>query len=56
MTSGVKRVDRGVFQFIKAVKNRAPLGEGNLNFDLDNGGMDLGRVNPAVPKAIVAST
>jgi basic membrane protein A len=56
MTSGVKRVDTGVFQFIKAVRDGAPLGEGNLNFDLDNGGMDLGKINPAVPKAIVAST
>ncbi|MGH3128588.1 MAG: BMP family lipoprotein, partial [Gaiellaceae bacterium] len=56
MTSGVKRVDTGVFQFVKAVKNGAPLGEGNLAFDLENGGMDLGKINPAVPKAIVAST
>ena len=56
MTSGVKRVDRGVYNFIKAVQSGQPLGEGNLNFDLENGGMDLGRVNPAVPKAIVAST
>jgi len=56
LTSGVKRVDRGVFNFIKSVQSGAPLGEGNLNFDLENGGMDLGRINPAVPKAIVAST
>jgi basic membrane protein A len=56
LTSGVKRVDRGVYNFIKAVQSGQPLGEGNLNFDLENGGMDLGRVNPAVPKAIVAST
>lgn len=56
LTSGVKRVDRGVFNFIKAVTLNAPLGEGNLHFDLENGGMDLGRINPAVPKSIVAST
>jgi basic membrane protein A and related proteins len=56
LTSGVKRVDRGVFNFIKAVKTGAPTGGGNLNFDLENGGMDLGRTNPAVPKAILAST
>jgi len=56
LTSGVKRVDRGVFNFIKAAQSGAPLGEGNLNFDLENGGMDLGRINPAVPKSIVAST
>jgi basic membrane protein A and related proteins len=56
MTSGVKRVDTGVFNFIKAAKTGAPLGGGNLNFDLANGGMDLGRINPAVPKSIVAKT
>jgi basic membrane protein A and related proteins len=56
MTSGVKRVDVGVYNFIKSAKNGAPLGGGNLNFDLENGGMDLGRINPAVPKSIVAKT
>jgi basic membrane protein A len=56
MTSGVKRVDVGVFLFAKAGVTGAPLGGGDLNFDLANGGMDLGKVNPAVPKAIVAST
>jgi basic membrane protein A len=56
LTSGVKRVDRGVYNFIKAAQAGSPLGEGNLSFDLENGGMDLGRINPAVPKSIVAST
>jgi basic membrane protein A len=56
MTSGVKRVDIGVFNFIKSAKTGSPLGGGNLNFDLANGGMDLGRINPAVPKSIVAKT
>jgi basic membrane protein A len=56
MTSGVKRVDVGVYNFIKSAKNGAPLGRGNLNFDLENGGMDLGKINPAVPKSIVAKT
>ena len=56
MTSGVKRVDVGVYNFIKSAKNGAPLGGGNLNFDLENGGMDLGKINPAVPKSIVAKT
>jgi basic membrane protein A len=56
MTSGVKRVDVGVFNFIKSAKTGAPLGGGNLNFDLANGGMDLGRINPAVPKSIIAKT
>lgn len=56
MTSGVKRVDTGVYNFVKAAKTGAPLGGGNLSFDLENGGMDLGKINPAVPKSIVAST
>jgi len=56
LTSGVKRVDNGVFNFIKAVLTGAPIGRGNLNFDLANGGMDLGKINPAVPKSIIAST
>jgi basic membrane lipoprotein Med (substrate-binding protein (PBP1-ABC) superfamily) len=49
-------VDIGVFNFIKAAKTGSPLGGGNLNFDLANGGMDLGKINPAVPKSIVAKT
>src|SRR5262249_42472777 len=57
MTSGVKRVDIGVFDFIKAVQTGQPLGNGgNEYFDLSNGGMDLGKINPAVPKSIVANT
>ena len=56
MTSGVKRVDQGVYLTVKAVVTGAPLGGGDLNFDLANGGMDLGKINPAVPKSIVAST
>ena len=56
LTSGIKRVDEGVFQFVKAVKTGAPLGTGNLTFDLANGGMGLGRTSPQVPKAIIAST
>jgi basic membrane protein A len=56
MTSGIKRVDNGVFQFVKAVRNGSPIGAGNLYFDLENNGGGFGKVNPAVPKSIVAST
>ena len=56
LTSGIKRVDEGVFQFIKAVKTGAPLGTGNLFFDLSNDGVGLGKTSPKVPKAILAST
>ena len=56
LTSGIKRVDEGVFQFIKAVKTGALLGTGNLTFDLANNGVGYGKVSPQVPKAIIAST
>jgi basic membrane protein A len=56
MTSGIKRVDNGVFRFIKAVKTGQPIGAGNLYFDLENDGVGIGKINPAVPKTIVAST
>lgn len=56
LTSGIKRVDEGVFQFIKAVKDGKKLGTGNLNFTLANKGMGLGKISPQVPKAIRVST
>ncbi len=56
LTSGIKRVDNGVFQFVKAVYTGAPIGAGNLFFDLENNGVGFGKVNPAVPKSIIAST
>ena len=56
LTSGIKRVDNGVFRFVKAVRTGQPTGAGNLFFDLENGGMGLGKINPAVPKTIIAST
>ena len=54
LTSGVKRVDTGVYLAIKAVSTGAPFGGGDINFDLENGGMDVGKINPAVPKAFIA--
>ena len=56
LTSGIKRVDVGVFQFIKAVKTGAPVGAGNFTFDLANDGLGIGKTSPQVPKAILAST
>jgi basic membrane protein A len=56
LTSGVKRVDTGVYNFIKAGIDGRKLGGTNLNFTLKNNGMALGRVNRAVPKSIIAST
>ena len=51
LTSGVKRVDNGVYQAISKAKSGGFKGGGNLLFNLKNKGMAVGRINPAVPKA-----
>ena len=53
LTSGVKRVDTGVFLAIKAAKSGKALGGTNLNFTLKNAGMSVGKINPAVPKKFI---
>ena len=53
MTSGVKRVDNGVYQAIQKAKNGGFRKGGNLLFNLKNGGMGVGKTNPAVPKAYI---
>ena len=53
LTSGVKRVDRGIFLAIKSVKSGQSLGGTDLLFDLKNGGMGVGKINPAVPSTFV---
>jgi len=55
LTSGLKRVDEGVFQSARAVAGGAPFGGGDINFDLSNNGMGVGTINKAVPKAFIAS-
>jgi basic membrane protein A and related proteins len=53
LTSGVKRVDNGVFTAIKQVEEGKFEGGGNLLFNLKNKGMDVGKINPAVPKNLI---
>jgi basic membrane protein A and related proteins len=53
LTSGVKRVDNGVFQAIQQVADGKFQGGSDLNFNLANGGMDVGKINPAVPQALI---
>jgi basic membrane protein A and related proteins len=53
LTSGVKRVDNGVFDAAKLVTQNKFKGGGNLLFNLKNRGMDVGKINPAVPKALI---
>jgi basic membrane protein A len=53
LTSGVKRVDTGVFLAIKAIVDGKSTAGTNINFNLKNGGMSVGKINPSVPKAFV---
>ena len=53
LTSGVKRVDTGVFQAVKQVQDGKFAGGTDLNFNLANGGMDVGKINPAVPQDLI---
>ena len=49
LTSAVKRVDNGVYQAIQQVKAGKFQGGKDLVFNLKNGGIGLGKMNPAVP-------
>lgn len=53
LTSGVKRVDNGVFQAVQQEQQGKFQGGSDLLFNLKNGGMSVGRINPSVPKAFV---
>jgi len=53
LTSGVKRVDVGVFKAVQQANAGNFQGGSDLNFTLKNGGMAVGKINPAVPKAYI---
>jgi basic membrane protein A len=53
LTSGVKHVDLGVFNVIKATMDGKFNGDHDLQFTLANDGMGVGKINPAVPKALI---
>ncbi|HUY70598.1 MAG TPA: BMP family ABC transporter substrate-binding protein [Gaiellaceae bacterium] len=53
LTSGVKRVDTGVYDAIQQAKAGQFKGGSDLVFDLKNGGMGVGKISPSVPKAWV---
>lgn len=53
LTSGVKRVDTGIFLAIKAAKSGKSLGGTDLLFNLKNGGMGVGKINPSVPSDFI---
>ena len=54
LTSGVKRVDRGVFLAAQQAKSGTFLAGHDLLFNLKDGGMSVGKINPSVPKAFIA--
>ena len=54
LTSGVKRVDTGVYDAIQQAKAGKFKGGTDLVFDLKNGGMGVGKINPSVPKSWIA--
>ena len=49
----MKRVDNGVFQAVQQVADGKFAGGTDLNFNLANGGMDVGKINPAVPQDLI---
>ena len=53
LTSGVKRVDVGVYDAAKSVQQGKFQGGSDLLFNLTNGGMSVGKINPTVPKAFI---
>ena len=55
LTSGVKRVDNGVFQASALVKAGKFRGGSNLLFNLKNKGMSVGKINPSVPKRFITA-
>jgi len=53
LTSGTKKVDVAVFQFIKSVNNGTFKGGRDFVFTLKNGGQGVGKISPAVPKSFI---
>jgi basic membrane protein A len=54
LSSELKKVDISVFKTAQAVKAGSFKGGTNAYFDVKNGGVDIGKISPAVPKSIVA--
>jgi basic membrane protein A len=53
LTSGVKRVDTGVYDAIKRVQQGRFDGGSDVLFDLKNGGVGVGKISPKVPSAFI---
>jgi len=55
LTSGVKRVDLGVFNMIKLTLGGKFKPNKDIQFTLANGGMTVGKINPAVPARFITA-
>jgi basic membrane protein A len=55
LTSAFKRVDAGVFAVAQQEKAGQFKAGTDTNFNLKNGGIGLGKINPAVPKSSIAT-
>jgi basic membrane protein A len=53
LTSGVKRVDVGVYDAAKQAQDGKFKGGSDLLFNLKNDGMSVGKINPAVPQSFI---
>jgi basic membrane protein A len=53
LTSGVKRVDVGIEAVAKQEAQGKFKGGTDLNFNLKNGGMGVGKINPSVPASYI---
>jgi basic membrane protein A and related proteins len=54
LTSGIKKVDVAVYTAMKQTQDRTFKGGRDLVFDLKNGGVGVGKINPKVPAGLVA--
>jgi basic membrane protein A len=54
LTSALKKVDVSVFTAAKDVQDGAFKGGQSLVFDVENGGIGIGKISPKVPRALVA--
>ncbi len=53
LTSGTKHVETGVFGVAQQEQQGKFKGGTDLNFNLKNGGVGVGKINPSVPKAYI---
>src|SRR5207249_6051591 len=53
LTSGVKHVETGVYSVAQQELQGRFKGGADLNFNLKNGGIGVGKINPSVPASLI---